>query len=313
MKIKTIKKVISKKMSAWLDTLPIDLAEEVKPNILVSGGCITSMLLREDVNDFDVYIQDIYVLDRLAKHYAEPDNRVLKGEYKEIYMIENLRDRGIMCTLEEHLEKGVFHDGARVPDKSEVFLRYKNLKLNQIKLDISAAGKELEYLEPLKENEFKPLFFSQNAISLSDKLQIVLRFSGSVEEIHSTFDFYHATNYFTFDEGLVTNISALESTLTKELKYQGSLYPLTSIIRMKKFINRGWTMNAGEVLKMIFQCSELNLKDPEVLEEQLVGVDVAYFAILINLLNSQHTSQPITYDFLSSMIDKVFDAVEEEI
>jgi hypothetical protein len=94
----------------------------------------------------------------------------------------------------------------------------------------------------------------------------------------------HATNYFTFEEGLVTNVAALESILTKSLRYQGSLYPLTSVIRMKKFIQRGWTVNAGEILKMLFQVSELDLKNIEVLEEQLIGVDVAYFSLLITVL-----------------------------
>jgi hypothetical protein len=88
-------------------------------------------------------------------------------------------------------------------------------------------------------------------------LQIVLRFSGNVTQIHKTFDFVHATNYFTFEEGLVTNVAALESILTK---IPGIPYPLTSVIRMKKFIQRGWTVNAGEILKMLFQVSELDLK-----------------------------------------------------
>jgi hypothetical protein len=91
--------------------------------------------------------------------------------------------------------------------------------------------------------KYQVAFFSQNAISLTEDLQIVLRFSGNVTQIHKTFDFVHATNYFTFEEGLVTNVAALESILTKSLRYQGS-YPLTSVIRMKKFIQRGWTVNA---------------------------------------------------------------------
>jgi hypothetical protein len=61
----------------------------------------------------------------------------------------------------------------------------------------------------------------------TEDLQIVLRFSGNVTQIHKTFDFVHATNYFTFEEGLVTNV-AVESILTKSLRYQGSyiLLPL---------------------------------------------------------------------------------------
>jgi hypothetical protein len=59
-------------------------------------------------------------------------------------------------------------------------------------------------------------------LSPLEDLQIVLRFSGNVTQIHKTFDFVHATNYFTFEEGLVTNVAALESILTKSLRYQGS-------------------------------------------------------------------------------------------
>jgi hypothetical protein len=46
---------------------------------------------------------------------------------------------------------------------------------------------------------------------------------------------------------------------------------------MKKFIQRGWTKR-GRNPKMLFQVSELDLKNIEVLEEQLIGVDVAYFS-----------------------------------
>jgi hypothetical protein len=40
-----------------------------KENILVSGGCITSLFQGLPVNDYDVYIQDMDVLIRLAQHY----------------------------------------------------------------------------------------------------------------------------------------------------------------------------------------------------------------------------------------------------
>jgi len=157
---------------------------------------------------------------------------------------------------------------------------------------------------------YVPLFFSPNAISLSNNIQIVLRFHGTAEEIHKTFDYIHATNYFTFKEGLVTNKEALESLLTKQLKYQGSLYPLTSILRMKKFIKRGWNINAGEILKIMFQISELDLKDPNILEDQLIGVDIAYFSTLIAIL--RNVTNEITSPYLNEIIDKVFDASTEE-
>jgi hypothetical protein len=182
------------------------------------------------------------VLIRLAQHYpgtTTTGDKVLDGRKREDYL------NNIQSSFEID------------DNESEEAVRYKTLKLDQVKLNISSIGMKKELIEGKK---YQVAFFSQNAISLTEDLQIVLRFSGNVTQIHKTFDFVHATNYFTFEEGLVTNVAALESILTKSLRYQGSLYPLTSVIRMKKFIQRGWTVNAGEILKMLFQVSELNKK-----------------------------------------------------
>jgi hypothetical protein len=311
MKRKTIEKVIKLKMLKWIDTLPEELRKPVKDNILVSGGCITSMFLKEPINDFDVYIQDIDVLYDLANYYLP--NRVFHGKNKEEYVKEYLEEKSYKGDFKDYLNEDQFKIFGEIGDVSQNFLRIKNLKIDQIKMLVPYEGFKLERddKKEVQENSFIPVFISENAISLSDHLQIVTRFSGGPKKIHSTFDYIHATNYFTFDKGLVTNVKALECILTKELKYQGSLYPLTSIIRMKKFIARGWTMNAGEVLKMMFQVSELDLKNPDVLEEQLIGVDVAYFAALIAILRGADKTT-IGYPYLKDLIDKVFNNHEDE-
>jgi hypothetical protein len=49
-------------MIDWLETIPNEkLRSDVKKNILVSGGCITSLFQGLPVNDYDVYIQDMDV------------------------------------------------------------------------------------------------------------------------------------------------------------------------------------------------------------------------------------------------------------
>jgi hypothetical protein len=301
MQIKTIKKVITRKLEDWLSSIEGEqLREDVRKNLLLSGGSITSLLQGTPVNDYDIYIQDIDVLVRLAKYYCP--GIVLDGR---------LRNQYIKNKYPKYDEQNPFWMDLDEKYAPELLVRLLTLKSDQVKLDIVSAGIKKDLLcevgkEPAK---YQVAFLSQNAISLTDDIQIVLRFSGSVEEIHKTFDFIHATNYFTFKEGLVTNIPALESILTKTLKYQGSLYPLTSIIRMKKFIQRGWTVNAGEMLKMIFQVSELDLKDLVVLEEQLIGVDVAYFSTLIEILRGV-APEKITPSYLSTIIDKVFNEDE---
>ena len=296
MKTKTIKKVIINKLNDWLLTIDNEqLRIKVKKNILVSGGCIASMLTKEPVNDFDVYIKDMDVLFELAKYYC--GDVVLDGRKRDVYLKERYPD----------INDGFKSNGEKYV--SENYVRISNLKPNQIKLDIEGIGIKKEYLE-IEQKPYRVVFLSQNAISLSDDLQIVLRFNGNAEQIHKTFDFIHATNYFTFEEGLVLNDIALESLLTKELKYQGSFYPLTSIIRMKKFILRGYSINAGEILKIMFQISELNLKDIEVLEEQLIGVDVAYFSLLIEAIRNVDPSK-ITSEYINKLIDKIFNENED--
>ena len=52
MQTKTIAKTIKKKLIEWLKTIDDEeLRQDVQNNIIVSGGCITSMFMGEPVND----------------------------------------------------------------------------------------------------------------------------------------------------------------------------------------------------------------------------------------------------------------------
>lgn len=289
MQIKTIQNVIISKLEDWLSTIEDNnLAKSVKNNILLSGGSITSMLMNTDVNDFDIYIKDMDVLIKLAHYYTSGyDVMVMDGRLKQKYLDEDRNNDG----------------------ENQYSTALRTLKEDQVKLfiDSGEGGKRVNENDDLEQVKYIPQFFSPNAISLSHDIQIVTRFNGDDQAIHKTFDFIHATNYFTFESGLVTNVKALESIITKQLYYQGSMYPLTSIIRMKKFIMRGWNINAGEILKIMFQISELNLKDADVLEDQLIGVDVAYFNTLIQALRSVDKDK-MNSAYINKIIDKVFNA-----
>jgi hypothetical protein len=308
MQVKTISKTIKSKLTEWLETITDEeLRKQVKENILVSGGSITSMFLNMPVNDYDIYIQDRGVLHKLIKYYVRDYCKqilILDGNNRE----EHINERSSLERVES-LE-GAFSSAIR------------NLKDEQIKLFIMSGNGGLRVNEEIEKDKlnYTPLFFSPNAISLSNDIQIVIRFFGDAETIHKTFDFIHATNYFTFETGLVTNKEALESILTKQLKYQGSFYPITSIIRTKKFLKRNWNINAGELLKIMFQISHLDLQNPDVLEEQLIGVDVAYFERLIIILRSIQDNKKengkvdeyMTPEYFNNIIDKVFNEDDNE-
>lgn len=295
MKINSISKDIHSKMLDWLSSIESSpLRERVKDSLIVSGGCITSMFLNEKVNDYDVYIRDIDVLKELVEYYLDKfdkDNRdILDGRCKDEYKSSSI---GYSETVNSYKAVAI-----------------RTLKENQIKV-LTSGGYKMFYNDDDVRGKlpYRMVYLSDNAITLSDGIQVILRFTGNVETIHSTFDFIHTTNYFTMKDGLVTNKKALESILTKELMYQGSQFPLTSIIRTRKFIKRGWNISAGEYLKIMYQISKLDLNDIDVLTEQLIGVDVVYFDRLLVKLREFNTGLHEVKDiseYLFETIDEVF-------
>lgn len=306
MQIKTIRKNIRDKMNDWLSSIDNqDLVKNLKNDIIVTGGCIVSLFFNEKVNDYDVYIRTRSTLMELIKYYTKDlgtDVVILNGEEKQQY-------------LKEYEDKFGYIENEKRSNSYKIAI--DNLKEDQIKLFFNSApgykadipennGKETPEGAP----KYRLSYLSPNAISLTDDVQIVIRFWGEPDEIHKNYDFAHATNYFTFSKGLVTNNEALESLLTKQLIYKGSLYPVTSIIRVKKFVARNWKINAGEMLKMMFQVSELDLSNHHVLEEQLIGVDVAYFAQLINAIRTLKV--PLDATVLGVLIDRIFNNDEED-
>ena len=153
---------------------------------------------------------------------------------------------------------------------------------------------------------FRPVFLSTNAITLSDRVQIVLRFFGEPDAIHENYDFVHCTNYWTsWDNNLVLRQKALEALLARELVYIGSKYPVCSVIRLRKFIKRGWTINAGQILKAVMQISALDLTNIEVLQDQLTGVDCAYFCEVIAKLKESDPTK-VNAAYLIEIIDRMF-------
>lgn len=265
MKPKTIRKNLRKKFAEWLDSIPdADIKKIAQDNTIITGGSIASMLLQEDVNDYDIYFKNKEAAMTVAKYYTD----------------KIALSKGIKIDVEDR--------GNRV---------YIKVKSSGIAEDKSAS-------------KFQPAFVSGNAISLNGDVQLIVRFFGEPEEIHKNYDFVHCTNYWTsWDDELILRQEALEALMSRELKYIGSRYPLCSIIRTRKFIKRGFTLNAGQYVKMALQLQTLDLTDPETLEDQLMGVDSAYFMTVIEHIKSQDLER-VEASYLIGVIDRVFDEQE---
>jgi hypothetical protein len=97
----------------------------------------------------------------------------------------------------------------------------------------------------------------------------------------------------------------MASMMAKNLVYKGSLYPIASIFRTRKFIARGWRISAGQLLKMIFQLNGVDLNNRTILREQLIGVDMAYMTQLLSEL-AKHDGR-VDGTYMAALIDRVFE------
>lgn len=292
MNSKNIAKALRAKLKDWCKNIDNEsVVKTIKENAIITGGAIVSMLQGEEPNDYDIYFKTKDSCKSVAEYYAQKWNEAHPDAAQ--VRIEEKDDR-IQCFIGVGRGNGVTkEDGeSSVDDETEP--------------DIQETKEEREQENP----KYRPRYFTTNAISLSDKIQLIIRFYGSVDEIHTNYDFVHCTCSYDHSENKVNLPSrALEAILNKELYYVGSKYPLCSIIRARKFVTRGWTINAGQYLKMVLQLNQLDLLNLEVFADQLVGVDSAYFNEAIAQIRDRQESEPdfkIDNTYLFEVINRIF-------
>lgn len=288
---KHIAQALSRKVDDWISNINNEeIKTIVKNNAIITGGALVSLLTGVEVKDFDVYFRTKEATLAVARYYAEeylkenPNGKTIQIMDEEDRISAFISSVGLQGTTEE--EKEI--DGGI----------------------LDAIGVEAENAKTKDKKKYKPIFWSSNAITLSDKIQVVLRFFGEAEELHKNFDFVHCLcSWTSWDNKITLPAEALESIINKQLVYIGSRYPLCSIFRTRKFIQRGWTINAGQYLKMALQLQPLNLTDIAVLKDQLTGVDSTYFEVLINILKGAREKDPslqIDNRYIFEIVNRVF-------
>jgi hypothetical protein len=291
MNSKNIKKALTAKIKDWLKYIDDEeIKNVIEENAIITGGSIVSLLTGVEVKDYDVYFRTRESCEKIARYYVSKFNETHDGRAEL-----RLEDDRIKVFVRS---KGIAGDPVEneVNDENEPYI------------DEEETGEEGE--NKVDKLRYRPVFLSTNAITLADKIQLVIRFYGSPEEIHKNYDFIHCTCWYSYHGNeLQLPAKALESIINKELYYVGSRYPLCSIIRTRKFLARGWTINAGQYLKMCLQLNEINLKDLKVFEDQLVGVDSAYFSAAVEAIRSKQEEQPdfkVDNNYLFEVINLIF-------
>lgn len=320
MKAKTINAILCKKFESFLASVGDERVREIlRQNSIITGGSIVSLLLNTNVNDYDVYLRTAEAAYEVAQYYVKQFEANPPPSFKGS---DGQRTVKIYVEREPRVRIMIKSAGVVGEDTGSTYQYFEQIQ------DAESAGREADefveratqHTEALDEEpaaklehttekeckKYRPIFLTDNAITLSNKVQIVIRFYGEVDDIHKNYDFLHCTSSWTsWDKKLTLRPEALESILAKELRYQGSLYPICSVIRTRKFLAQGWTINAGQYLKMCWQISKLDLTDIKVLNEQLVGVDAAYFGHLIAALREVDLKS-VDANYVCSVIDRIF-------
>lgn len=268
---KKIIRDIKRNLDSWISSInDEELRTRIKDCVVVSGGCITSLLLDEEVNDYDVYFKEKSVCVDVARYYTTFFNQGMESDLDPIIVDDTLEYNRVYLNL---TQKDIL-------TKSDILFNNNN-------------------------SPYQPIFVSNNSITLEDKIQLIFRFCGDIETIHTNFDFVHCSNYYDYKTNLLhLNKEAIESILTKELMYVGSKFPLCSMIRTHKFLKKGWNINAGQYLKIAFQLNELDLYDISVLENQLTSISPAYFKNFVStVLTDAHYNRKLTPN---DLIDVIF-------
>lgn len=290
MNSKNIKKSLKYKIDDWLKSIDsIRIQEIIKENAIITGGAIVSLLNGEKPNDYDIYFKTKESVLEVAKYYASLWNK----NHKDKNQVEITEE-------EERIQCFIRSAGAVIEDEENG-------------IDDESEESYVEETDKEKINDipkYRSRYFSTNAISLSDDIQIIIRFYGCVDEIHKNYDYIHCTCSYDYKKNEINlPAKALEATINKELVYTGSKYPLCSIIRSRKFINRGWHINAGQYLKMCLQLNELDLTDMKVFKDQLTGVDSAYFNQAIEMIlkkQEEDSNFKVDNTYLFEIINRIF-------
>lgn len=303
---KTINKKLNNKINHWLKSISNEsLIEDIRRDLVVTGGCFPSMIMNEEPNDYDCYFRTKETVLKIATYYADLWNQTHENK---VFVFDGTTDSFYGLKVGE--EAPQIHESHKQKDRIKMYIPSVG-----IAGDPKKENPEATETENKDNGKYKPLFISSNAISLSDGIQIIVRFFGEPSQIHDTYDFVHTKAYWCSRENkVVIPQEVYEAVINKTLFYTGSKYPICSIFRLRKFISRGWTINAGQILKICYQIKNLDLDNPAVLEDQLIGVDYFYFIDLISHMRAD-INKGIKIDelYLSTLIDSIFEGANDEL
>lgn len=289
-----------------------DLAEALSQGMYFAGGCLASLLGGDKVNDFDMYFTSRELALRFIDAYRErysvaafsvpgyvrrqikPESAPQPAATDTEIIADNV---GTVGKPNNYLVLLDWTNWCRCRTKGKAEADSGDDDAND---DVAIEGLYHDVAISNDKDGCRPTLVSPNAISLANRMQVVTCVTGPPEELLQDFDFSHCRiayrpmtvpghahsgdrvrQAFTFEE------DTLRALLAKELVVKSASRPLCSLVRMRKFIKRGYRINAGNIMLLAMAFKKLDLRDVNVLREQLLAVDAAYFWGLLRALDPE--------------------------
>jgi len=100
-------------------------------------------------------------------------------------------------------------------------------------------------------DRFKINLITENSVNLSDKIQLVTKFTGEPEKIVKSFDWKHIKSYYIYPDKIIFSDDVYRLICEKELIYTGSKFPLSTLLRVRKYIKKGWTISTASMTHVV--------------------------------------------------------------
>jgi hypothetical protein len=153
------------------------------------------------------------------------------------------------------------------------------------------------------DDNYKLAFSSDNAESYScngKKIQLIKKLYGTPEYVMSKFDYTVVMCARTNDNTFIFSDKFFENLADKTLIFNADIaYPIASLIRSRKYINRGYKFPTVEMVKIAFKINSLKMETYKDVKEQLEGIDTL---LLKELTDSLIENKDKTFDFTEFLV-----------
>jgi hypothetical protein len=153
-----------------------------------------------------------------------------------------------------------------------------NEKINDLDLYFRTPVQAYKFCQDLRNNyncvgtTKRSILFKNSSKEIPINV-IIFKYFQDAKEILHYFDFecckasfdFHTKEFYASPEYLL-------SIQTKQLIYSRSLFPIGALIRLQKYVKRGYTIDYASLLRLYKDLKNLDITNPEVLESHIGGM-----------------------------------------